>query len=145
MNGNYDDIIHLSRPVSPKRARMSNLDRAAQFSPFAALVGYDAAIAETARLTDFRIELEEGEKAALNEKLRLLMESVKACPKVKVTWFLPDERKSGGAYVCTQSRVKKVDAYRELLVLDAQEIPFASIYELEICEEDHGNSLSCHP
>ncbi len=145
MNGNYDDIIHLSRPVSEKQARMSIHDRAAQFSPFAALVGYDAAIAETARLTDFRIELEEGEKAALNEKLRLLMESVKGCPKVKVTWFLPDERKSGGAYVCSCDRVKKVDPYRELLVLNGQEIPFASIYELEICEENNGNSLSCHP
>lgn len=136
MNGKYDDILHLSRPVSPKRARMSMIDRAAQFSPFAALTGYDAAIAETARLTDFRIELEDGAKAALNEKLRLLMGSAKTAPEITVTWFLPDERKSGGTYVRTQGRVKKVDPYREMLVLDTLEIPFGSIYELE--------GVACH-
>ena len=133
MNGNYDDIIHLSRPVSPKRARMSNLDRAAQFSPFAALVGYDAAIAETARLTDFQIELTEGAKAALNEKLRLIAENTRQNPTVCVVYFLADERKSGGAYVTVTGQVKKVDAYREVLILiDGREIPFGCIYEMEI-------------
>lgn len=132
MNGKYDDIIHLSRPVSPKRARMSMTDRGAQFSPFAALVGYDAAIAETARLTDFQIELTEGAKAALNEKLRLLAENVKSCPAVSVLYFLPDERKSGGAYVTVTGQVKKVDVYRELLILaDGREILFSRIYEIE--------------
>lgn len=132
----YDDIIHLSRPVSGKRAKMSMLDRGAQFSPFAALVGYDAAIAETARLTDFQLELTEGAKAALNEILQSLAETVRQKPKVSVLWFLPDERKSGGAYVRTRGRVKKVDAYREILVLENVEIPFGSIYELERVAED---------
>ena len=132
----YDDIIHLSRPVSEKRAKMSMLDRGAQFSPFAALVGYDAAIAETARLTDFQLELTEGAKAALNEILQSLAETVRQKPKVSVLWFLPDERKSGGAYVRTRGRVKKVDAYREILVLENVEIPFGSIYELERVAED---------
>ena len=128
----YDDIIHLSRPESPRRARMSMTDRGAQFSPFAALVGYDAAIAETARLTDFQIELTEGAKAELNETLRTLAENVRRCPEVRVTWFLPDERKSGGAYVTASGCVKKVDVYRELLVLtDGRQIPFGRIYEIE--------------
>ena len=135
-SGKYDDIIHLSRPESPHRARMSMVDRGAQFSPFAALVGYDAAIAETARLTDFRLELTESAKQELNETLRLLAESYREHPRVKVLWFLPDERKSGGSYVRTKGRVKKVDAYRELLVLEELEIPFGSIYELERVEED---------
>lgn len=134
--GKYDDIIHLSRPDSPHRARMSMVDRGAQFSPFAALVGYDAAIAETARLTDFRLELTESAKQELNEKLRLLAESAREHPAVQVLWFLPDQRKSGGSYVRTKGRVKKVDAYRELLVLEELEIPFGSIYELERVEED---------
>lgn len=134
--GKYDDIINLSRPVSEKRARMSMLDRGAQFSPFAALVGYDAAIAETARLTDFQLELTEGAKAALNDILRQIAESVRQRPAVSVLWFLPDERKSGGAYVRTRGRVKKVDAYREMLVLEDVEIPFGRIYELERVEED---------
>ena len=135
-SGKYDDIIPLSRPDSPHRARMSMVDRGAQFSPFAALVGYDAAIAETARLTDFRLELTESAKQELNEKLRLLAESAREHPAVQVLWFLPDERKSGGSYVRTKGRVKKVDAYRELLVLEELEIPFGSIYELERVEED---------
>lgn len=128
----YDDILQLSRPVSPKRARMSMTDRGAQFSPFAALVGYDAAIAETARLTDAQIELTESAKAELNEILRSVAENVRRCPEVCVTWFLPDARKSGGAYVTAQGCVKKVDACRELLVLtDGREIPFSRIYEIE--------------
>ena len=132
----YDDILHLSRPVSEKRARMSMIDRGAQFSPFAALVGYDAAIAETARLTEIQIELTEGAKAAVNEQLRLLAERIRTCPRVTVTWFLPDERKSGGVYVTLTERVKKVDAYREMLVLaDGREIPFGSIYEISQREE----------
>lgn len=132
----YDDILHLSRPVSPNRARMSMIDRGAQFSPFAALVGYDAAIAETARLTDFRIELTESAKLELSEQLRFLAESIRAHPTVNVLWFLPDERKSGGSYVRTKGRVKKVDACREMLVLEELEIPFGSIYELERVEAD---------
>lgn len=130
----YDDIINLSRPVSEKRARMGRSDRAAQFSPFAALVGYDAAIAETARLTDFRMELTESAKAALNETLLWISEIVKTNPKVRVTYFLPDERKSGGAYIRAVGRVKKVDAYRDtLFLIEGLEIPFQDIYELEMC------------
>ena len=113
------------------------IDRGAQFSPFAALVGYDAAIAETARLTDFQIELTEGAKAELNETLRSIAENVRRCPEVRITWFVPDERKSGGAYVMAHGCVKKVDVYREMLVLtDGREISFGRIYEIEsVCTE----------
>ena len=128
----YDDIIHLARPKSEKRARMGMVDRAAQFSPFAALVGYDAAIAETARLTDFRMELTESAKASLNEQLQRIAQSAQNNPKVRVTYFLPDERKSGGSYVRCIGRVKRVDGYRDCLVLlEGLEIPFHDIYELE--------------
>ena len=68
--GKYDDIIHLPHPVSTKHARMSRIDRAAQFSPFAALTGYDAVITETGRLTDSSVELDESRKEVLNERLR---------------------------------------------------------------------------
>ena len=131
----YEDIIHLSRPVSEKRAKMSMVDRGAQFSPFAALVGYDAAIAETARLTDFRMELTEDARLELSACLRELAEAVGQGPQVSVLWFLPDERKSGGSYVRSRGRVRKVDAYREVLVLEEVEIPFGSIYELERVED----------
>ena len=132
----YDDIINLPRPVSEKRARMSMLDRGAQFSPFAALVGYDAAIAETARLTDFRIELTDSARQVLNEKLRRITENIRQHPQVSVLWFLPDERKAGGAYVRSMGAVKKVDVYRERLVLEEVSIPFGSIYELEEVPKD---------
>lgn len=133
----YDDILGLSRPVLPKRARMSMTDRGAQFSPFAALVGYEAAIAETARLTDCRIELTESAKAELDEILRTLAENIHRRPEVCVTWFVPDGRKAGGAYVTAHGCVKKVDAYRKLLVFaDGREIPFSCIYAIgQVCSD----------
>ena len=136
-NHQYADIIDLPHHVSATRPRMSMIDRGAQFSPFAALVGYDAAIAETARLTDFQIELTEGAKAELNKMLQSLAENVRRCPEVRITWFVPDERKSGGAYVTAMGCVKKVDPYREMLVFtDGREIPFGRIYEIEsVCRE----------
>ena len=102
----YDEIINLPHHVSERHARMSMLDRAAQFSPFAALTGYGAAIEETARLTDSKIELDESEKEILNFKLQ---EAIECGKPARITYFLPDERKSGGAYVCTTGKVKKLD------------------------------------
>jgi len=129
---NYDDIIHLSRPVSQRHAPMSMLDRAAQFSPFAALTGHDAAIAETARLTDSLFAQEDAGKEVLNEKLNLLSQHIKERPLVKLTYFLPDERKEGGAYLTISTTVKKVDDHRGCLLLpDYSNIPFAHIVELE--------------
>lgn len=128
----YDDIIHLSRPVSKKRSPMSNFDRAAQFSPFAALTGYDAVIAETGRLTDTRIELDEGGKALLDEKLQTIREHLEEHPAVKLTVFCPDSRKSGGAYETITGNVKKIDPVARILVLTGGEvIPIDRIYGIE--------------
>ena len=131
-NHQYDDIINLPHYVSPTRPRMSMIDRAAQFSPFAALTGYDAAIKETGRLTDQRIELSEDSRAALDRKQQLLVESLADHPEVSVTYFIPDERKSGGAYVTVTGIVKKVDDYQRLLLLtDGTKIPLDDILDLE--------------
>ena len=128
----YDDIIHLSRPVSKKRSPMSNFDRAAQFSPFAALTGYDAVIAETGRLTDTQIELDEGGKALLDEKIQTIREHLEEHPAVKLTVFCPDSRKSGGAYETITGNVKKIDPVARILVLTGGEvIPVDRIYGIE--------------
>ena len=118
----YEDIIHLPRPVSKKRSPMSNFDRAAQFSPFAALTGYDAVIAETGRLTDQCIELDEGGKALLDEKLQVLREHLEEQPEVKLTVFCPDSRKTGGAYEEIAGRVKKIDPVTRCIVLTRGEV-----------------------
>lgn len=117
-NHQYDDIINLPHHVSQTRSRMSMTDRAAQFSPFAALTGYDAAIQETGRLTEQRIELTEDSRAELDRKQQLLAEHLSEAPEVSVTYFVPDQRKSGGAYVTVTGRVKKVDSYRRRMLLD---------------------------
>ena len=128
----YDDIIHLARPVSKKRSPMSNFDRAAQFSPFAALTGYDAVIAETGRLTDAQVELDEGGKALLDEQLRSIMAHISETPQVKLTVFCPDSRKSGGAYRKITGSVKKIDPVARILVLTGDEvISLDRIYGIE--------------
>ncbi len=127
----YDDIINLPRPVSKKHSPMSNYDRAAQFSPFAALTGYDAVIDETGRLTETQIELDEGGKALLDEKLRVIREHLPGEPRVKLTVFRPDQRKQGGAYETVSGRVKKIDQVSRLLVMtDGRVIPLDRIYEI---------------
>lgn len=129
----YDDIIHLPHHVSPKRTRMSGYDRAAQFSPFAALTGYDGVIAETARMTDSRIELDEGGKELLNEKLLLILERIQAQPQVTLLCYRPDQRKLGGAYVTVSGRVKKIDSYTQsVLLTDGNAIPIERIYGIEL-------------
>ena len=125
----YDDIIHLPYPQKPRR--MSNYNRAAQFSPFAALTGFEAAIAETARLTDQKVELDEGGKALLDEKLRLIEENILENPEIIVTYFKPDLRKFGGAYEQKTGRVKKLDAYQRAVVFtDGMTIPIDDISEI---------------
>lgn len=128
----YDDIIDLPHHVSATRPRMSNLDRAAQFAPFAALVGYDAAVKETARLTDERTELDENSKSILNEKLQLVLEQGSAAPEIMFTYFVPDEKKAGGAYVTASGRIRKLDAYERVIVLeDGNRIPMDQILDLD--------------
>ena len=111
MTDNYDDIKHLTRPQYDDLPPMSMSDRAAQFSPFAALVGYDDAVAETARLTDSKVELTEDEMSELNANLNRLLDSLDEQPEISVTYFVPDEKKSGGKYVEKQGVVRIFDSY----------------------------------
>jgi hypothetical protein len=113
----YDDIIHLPHPVSSKHPRMTMENRAAQFSPFAALSGYDAAIVETARQTDKQIELAENAIVAIDRKLGLLADRIHMAPDIAVTYFLSDDSKEGGAYVTSVGTVKKIDGYDRVIVL----------------------------
>jgi len=130
--GNYDDIIHLPHPRSKKRSPMSMQDRAAQFSPFAALTGFDAAIKETGRLTDYRPELLDYENAQLDQMLAKLLELLPQRPQVSVTYFIPDNKKSGGRYETVSGRVQKIDLYRKLLTMtDGREIPLTDILHME--------------
>lgn len=132
MSGPYDDMIDLPHPTSKKHPRMSIRDRAAIFSPFAALSGHGAAIAETARLTDPRMELDEDTKAELDRRQAMLLEHIEEQPEVTVTWFQPDERKEGGAYLTVTGRLKKLDKIRRVLVLtDGTKILLANVVELE--------------
>lgn len=117
MSRPYDDIIHLPHHVSATRPQMSIANRAAQFSPFAALTGYDAAIAETARLTDERKELSDDMLETLSMKLGMLEEAVADRPEVSVTYFQEDEKKEGGAYITVTSAMKKIDDYEGVIVL----------------------------
>ena len=129
----YDDIIHLSRPASGRRAKMSAYDRAAQFSPFAALTGFEAAIAETGRLTDTPVELDEGGKQLLDEQMGAVQAAIATQPRVTVTWFRYDERKAGGAYVRTTGSVKKIDTYTgRLLFTSGESIPLGEIRDIRL-------------
>ena len=113
----YADIIDLPHHVSKRHPQMPMEKRAAQFSPFAAMVGHDAAIRETARLTEEQLELSEAEKAVIDEKLQMIRAHIKEQPEVTVTYFQPDEKKSGGAYVTVTGPVKKIDEQGRLLIL----------------------------
>lgn len=128
----YDDIINLPHPTSVKHPRMPLSDRAAQFAPFAALSGHSAAIAETARLTDQRIELEEDDLAELDRRICLLLDRIREQPEVTITWFQPDDKKEGGRYIRTTGRMKKIHEAEHVLILtDGSKIPIGDIAEIE--------------
>lgn len=128
----YDDIIDLPRPKS-KHEPMPMSDRAAQFSPFAALTGYADAIDETVRLTDARIELSEEERAELDYKQQYL--ATLDAPTVTVTYFVPDERKSGGAYVTHTGVLKRVDEVERMVVFkDGLRVPLDEVMDIK-CEQ----------
>lgn len=132
MKDQYDDIINLPHHVSKTRPQMSMVDRAAQFSPFAALTGYDAAIKETGRLTDEKLNLSEEEKEALDRKQQILMEWLGDHPALTITFFVPDEKKSGGAYMTKSGNLKKIDEFeRVMLLTDGTKIPLDDVVEIE--------------
>lgn len=127
----YDDIINLSRPVSCKHPRMPVSDRAAQFSPFAALTGYEDAIKETGRVTDDRHELSEEAKTILDEKLHIIMNTDEEIPILEITYFVDDKRKHGGSYVTVAGRIREIDEYKRVVILeDKTIIPIDDIFEI---------------
>lgn len=128
----YDSIKKLPHYQSVTRPHMSLYDRAAQFSPFAALTGYDDAVKETARLTDTKAELDEYEKAAINERLNRIQDTFDVQPEVSITYFLPDKKKSGGAYITVTGCVKKVDEYEHVVVMrNGTKVPIDDIAEID--------------
>lgn len=134
MNGPYDDIINLPHHVSNIHPQMPLEKRAAQFAPFSALTGYDAAIKKTARLTVGRVELEEDAIAELDMKLKMLKDSAKELPQVTVTYFIPDETKDGGKYVTVMGAAKRVDEYEKALVMkNGAKIAIEDVWDIE-CE-----------
>ncbi len=132
MTNAYDDILHLPHPTSERHPRMPIANRAAIFSPFAALTGHADAIAETARLTEKKAELCEDQKQQMDRKLQLLAEIIEAQPEITVTWFRPDERKTGGSYVTTTGQLKKIDSIDRVIVMtDGIRIPLYDIFNIE--------------
>lgn len=134
--GSYDDIIDLPHLVSKRHPQMPLSDRAAQFAPFAALTGHDEAIRETARLTDSFVELDEEQREKLDQRMQMLLAEMRAdplqIPEIKVTYFQPDEKKDGGAYVSVSGRVKKVDGYRrQIWFTDGTTLPMENLISIE--------------
>lgn len=135
MTDNYDDIKHLTRPQYDDLHPMSMHDRAAQFSPFAALVGYDDAVAETARLTDSKLDLTEDEMSELNANLNRLLDSLDEQPQISVTYFVPDKYKTGGRYIVKTGTVRRIDEYARVLIFtDKSEIPIDDTVQIVFCE-----------
>ena len=128
----YEDIINLPHHVSPKRSPMSMQDRAAQFSPFAALTGFEDAIVETGRITDTKMELGDELRELLDRKQRRLQIVIADRPEITVTYFVPDEKKVGGTYISVSGRLKQVDEYaRELVFTDGKKIPLGDVADIQ--------------
>ena len=140
MSGPYDDIIGLPHHVSPTRPRMSRQARAAQFAPFAALTGYEAAIREEGRLTERERPLSEEEQAALDRCLQRLLASLENGhrPRVTVTRFVPDPKKEGGAYRTSIETLRRIDlTARQLITADGRALEIDRISELDCLPETH--------
>ena len=124
----YDDIINLPHPEPTTRLRMAMENRAAQFSPFAALTGYDAATREEARLVDIKQELSEDMKDMLDAKLAIIEQHIKEQPEISVTYFQPDEKKTGGRYTTVSGNVKKLDGVEHVIIMaDGTKIPIGDV------------------
>ena len=134
MADNYKDIINLPHYTSKTRPRMSVYNRAAQFSPFAALTGYDEAVRETARFTDEKAELDESQIAIINHKINKALENKEQNPLLNITFFRPDSRKKGGEYLTVTGTIKRIDKVQNTLVLkDGTIIPIDFIYDIDGC------------
>ena len=129
----YDDIINMPHHQSSKRPHMSSHQRAAQFAPFAALTGYDAAIDETARLTGQKLELSDEQADHLNAQIQHIVENIADKPRVEITYFVTDTLKSGGEYVIVTGRVRRVDDHnREIVFVDGMTVGIDDVYVINI-------------
>ena len=127
----YEDIVNLPPHISKRHPQPSMMDRAARFAPFAAITGYEEMVLEEARVTEERIDLDEGALALLNEKLNMIQEFLDEEPEVTITYFEPDKKKSGGAYVSITGVVKRIDEYEHLVILtDGKKIRIEDIYAI---------------
>ncbi len=132
MSDKYKDIINLPHYTSKTRTRMSRFNRAAQFSPFAALTGYEDAVKETARFTNERVELDEYHISMINNKLSLALEKKDMKPFLSITFFRPDIRKKGGEYLTVSGVIRRVDEIKRSLVMeDGTIIPINNIYDID--------------
>ena len=130
--GEYDDLLYLPHPVSRRHPPMSAMDRAAQFSPFSALTGYEAVLREAGRLTDSRAELSEYSRDILDQEQKILLDAAPAHPEITVTYFIPDRRKQGGAYGTLKGNLKKIDlARRVIILLDGTEVSLDDVADIQ--------------
>ncbi len=130
---NYEDIINLPHHVSSRHPQMSMRSRAAQFSPFAALTGHAAAIAETARVTEKQDMLDEDELRILNQKINELLRNASSNPSATYTYFIPDARKEGGHYTEVTGVIREIKQYEKCIILqDGTKIPFSAIKDIQI-------------
>lgn len=128
----YEDIVNLPPHISKKHPQPTMIDRAARFAPFAAITGYEEMVLEEARITEERIDLDEGTLSILNEKLNMIQEFIDEEPEVTITYFEPDKKKSGGAYIDITGTVKRIDEYEHLVIMtDGKKIRIEDIYGLE--------------
>lgn len=128
----YEDIVNLPPHISKKHPQPTMMDRAARFAPFAAITGYEEMVLEEARITEERIDLDEGTLSILNEKLNMIQEFIDEEPEVTITYFEPDKKKSGGAYIDITGTVKRIDEYEHLVIMtDGKKIRIEDIYGLE--------------
>lgn len=135
---NYDDIKNMTRPQYPDLPPMSIHDRAAQFSPFAALVGYEDAVTETARLTDSRREMEQDEINELNRQLQELSERIGERPEIRVTYFIRDKKKEGGRYASKVGNARVLDQYNNVILFtDGESVSVKDMYSVVFTDGDN--------
>ena len=128
----YEDIVNLPPHISKRYPQPTMMDRAARFAPFAAITGYEEMVLEEARVTEERIDLDEGTLSLLNEKLNMIQEFLDEEPEIKITYFEPDKKKAGGAYVSVTGVVKRIDEYEHLVIMtDGKKIRIDDIFGLE--------------
>ena len=128
----YNDIINLPHHVSKKHPQLSKASYAAQFSPFAALSGYDGIVLEAARITDERVELGDKENDILNAKLQVIGDHIKEHPEIKVTYFEKDKKKSGGAYLQRNACIKRIDDVERIMYFtDGTNLPIDDITDMQ--------------